>query len=108
MCVVRLGTGNFFPLDQVNLYSWNGNRWQAILPCANCGLHTAANLLTVELDHLTDFALGFDRELAPPVMVTLTPVADTYIFSGTQTANYGPAPTFHLGRQSNGTSGRAL
>jgi hypothetical protein len=43
--------------EALNVYFWDGNRWQALLPCDGCSLDTAANTLTVRLDHLTEFAL---------------------------------------------------
>jgi hypothetical protein len=94
--------------QRLNLYWWNGARWEAILPCANCGLDTAANTLTVELDHLTDFAFGFDQGVAPATTVTLYPVADAYLLSGTPRVNYGAAQTLQIGRDTNGFVGRAL
>jgi PKD domain/FG-GAP repeat len=92
----------------LNLYWWDGVRWAAFLPCPNCGLDTGANRLTVELDHLTEFALGTDQGMAAPVTVTLTPVADSYILSSAPTVNYGSAPIIYVGRQSSTSAGRAL
>lgn len=43
--------------NALTLYFWNGNGWQALLPCNGCGLDTTANRITVLLDHLTEFAL---------------------------------------------------
>jgi hypothetical protein len=48
------GIGNEADL---NLYYWDGTAWQGVLPCAGCSIDTAANTLTVLLDHLTEFAL---------------------------------------------------
>ena len=92
----------------LSLYSWNGARWESVLPCANCGLDTVANMLTVEWNHLTDFALGLDQGPSLPVTVTLMPVADAYILSSTPTINYGTSQTLYAGRQTNGAIGRAL
>jgi hypothetical protein len=93
----------------LNLYSWNGLNWVPTLPCANCQLDTAANVLSVELDHLTEFALGVHRGTsAPPVTITLNPIADSYILSSTPTINYGMAPALYAGTQNAATIGRAL
>jgi hypothetical protein len=43
-----------------------------------------------------------------PVKVTLTPKADTYIYSAAPTANYGTATTLYVGSQSSSAIGRAL
>jgi hypothetical protein len=42
------------------------------------------------------------------VTVSLTPVADTYIYSSTPTTNYGSATTLYSGNQSASATGRAL
>jgi uncharacterized repeat protein (TIGR01451 family) len=43
--------------EDLNLYYWNGSAWKAILPCTGCTHDTATNIITVLLDHLTEFAL---------------------------------------------------
>jgi len=42
------------------------------------------------------------------VTVSLTPVADTYIYSAAPATNYGAAPTLYVGSQSTSATGRAL
>jgi hypothetical protein len=57
--------------EELNLYYWDGAAWQGVLPCAGCALDTAANTLTVLLDHLTEFALlgpAADRRILLPVV----------------------------------------
>jgi hypothetical protein len=43
-----------------------------------------------------------------PVTVSLTPVADAYIYSAAPATNYGAAPTLYVGSQSTSATGRAL
>jgi uncharacterized repeat protein (TIGR01451 family) len=55
----------------LNLYFWNGSAWQAILPCADCSLDTNANRITVQLDHLTEFALLGPATTQPPPTIAV-------------------------------------
>lgn len=43
----------------LNLAYWDTERgnWVAILPCSGCSQDTANNVITVVMDHLTEFAL---------------------------------------------------
>jgi len=41
----------------LNLVYWDGAGWVLLLPCAGCGVDTVNNVLTVVLDHFTEFAL---------------------------------------------------
>lgn len=41
----------------LNMVYWNGQGWQALLPCAGCGVDTAQRTVTVVLNHLSEFAL---------------------------------------------------
>jgi len=45
----------------LNLIYWNGSQWAALLPCVGCGVDTVNNVLTVVLDHFTEFALVGSR-----------------------------------------------
>lgn len=54
--------------SDLNLYFWNGQAWMLIPPCSNCH-DLVANTLTVQLDHLTLFALRtFTNQLFLPVI----------------------------------------
>lgn len=41
----------------LNLAFWNGSNWAALLPCAGCSHDRGTNMITVKLDHFTEFAL---------------------------------------------------
>jgi len=54
--------------SDLNLYFWNGAAWVLIPPCSACH-DLVANTLTVQLDHLTLFALRtFTNQLFLPVI----------------------------------------
>lgn len=50
-------TGGVSTEDSLNLYSNSGLGWQPLLPCQGCSHNTAENVITVQLNHLTEFAL---------------------------------------------------
>jgi len=54
----------------LNLYYWNGNQWQAILPCAGCSLDTVNNVLIASMDHFSEFSLM--GEGATPTSIVLS------------------------------------
>jgi hypothetical protein len=41
----------------LNLYYWNGSRWEGVLLCAGCSLDTVNNKLVAVLDHFSEFGL---------------------------------------------------
>jgi hypothetical protein len=43
--------------ESLNLYYWDGSQWLYLLPCDGCSLDTQNNVMTIVLDHLTEFAL---------------------------------------------------
>lgn len=45
------------PETGLNLAFWDGAAWRTLLPCAGCAVDSAANTVTVRLDHFTEFAL---------------------------------------------------
>ena len=86
---------------QLNLAYWNGKKWSNVLPCAGCGIDTANNLITVVLDHFTEFALlgnyGSDSPSATPTP-TGTPTASSTptpspVATSTPTETATPTPT---------------
>jgi hypothetical protein len=48
-----------FP-SELNLTYWDGANWQNILPCAGCSNDTDNRIVTVVIDHLSEFALLAD------------------------------------------------
>jgi thermitase len=54
----------------LNLYYWNGSRWEAVLPCAGCSLNTANHELVAVLGHFSEF--GLMGEGAEPTRVSLS------------------------------------
>jgi hypothetical protein len=61
--------------QELNLLHWDGLTWVSTLPCEGCSIDTSARLVTVVLDHLSEFALaaptapGFDHWLFLPVVM---------------------------------------
>ena len=43
--------------SKLNLAFWNGSEWDDILPCSGCSIDTENRIVTVIIDHLTEFAL---------------------------------------------------
>lgn len=43
--------------SRLNLFVWDGAKWQALLPCAGCSVDTVNNRVTLVLNHFSDFAL---------------------------------------------------
>ena len=41
----------------LNLYYWYGGIWAPVLPCDDCSLDTAGNVIVARLNHLTEFSL---------------------------------------------------
>ncbi len=44
-------------VDTLNLYWWDGDTWQGVLPCEGCYHDSAGQRFVVVLDHLTEFAV---------------------------------------------------
>src|SRR5207253_3138227 len=76
----------------LNLYTWNGTAWVAVLPCSGCSLDTANNVLTAVLDHFTEFALlgGTPNKDEPTATPTATATATS---TATATATSTATPT---------------
>lgn len=54
----------------LNLYYWNGSRWEGVLLCAGCSLDTVNNKLVAVLDHFSEF--GLMGEDGSPTSVALS------------------------------------
>ena len=42
----------------LKLYFWNGETWVQLYPCDGCSIDTENNVITIWVDHLTEFALA--------------------------------------------------
>ena len=55
----------------LNLAYWAGSRWVMLLPCAGCNVNPVDNVVTVVVNHLTEFALvGTPYKLYLPLVVS--------------------------------------
>ena len=52
--------------EEVNLYWWDGDTWQNLLPCEGCYHDTESQHFVVILDHLTEFAILAGEQQEPP------------------------------------------
>jgi hypothetical protein len=43
--------------SNLNLYYWNGDDWEGVLPCDGCSLDTTNNQLVAVLDHFSEYGL---------------------------------------------------
>jgi len=59
--------------NDLNLYSWNGSQWEAILPCPGCSLDTVNNVLVAVLDHFTELSL-LGKEATPAKTIVFLPM----------------------------------
>lgn len=41
----------------LNIWFWDGDNWNSLLPCAGCTHDQANNVITARVDHLTEFSL---------------------------------------------------
>jgi hypothetical protein len=62
--------------DSLNLAYWDeeGQQWIQMLPCQGCHLDTEADILTIMLNHLTEFALLGEEESTSTQMMIFLPV----------------------------------
>jgi len=42
----------------LSLFFWNGETWVPLYPCDGCSIDTMSNVITIWVDHLTEFALS--------------------------------------------------
>ena len=57
----------------LNLYYWNGDQWQGVLPCSGCSLDTDNNVLVAVLGHFSEF--GFMGDGNPTAVIVSSFVA---------------------------------
>jgi hypothetical protein len=51
--------------SKLQVYVFDGVRWVKLLPCPGCSVDTAKNMVTIVLDHFTEFALAGDTRAVP-------------------------------------------
>ncbi|MGB0383473.1 MAG: VWA domain-containing protein [Ardenticatenaceae bacterium] len=87
--------------ESLSLFFWDGSQWVDLMTsCAQCSLDMQNNVLTIALDHLTEFALlgqAAQNTPTPTSTATLTPIPST-------TAGFPFEDGFELGTLGRGWS----
>ncbi|MCB0187930.1 MAG: hypothetical protein KDE31_26865, partial [Caldilineaceae bacterium] len=53
--------------QSLNLVTWTGGSWSALLPCSGCSIDPVNKIVTVAADHFSDFALVGPSTVVTPV-----------------------------------------
>ena len=54
--------------ETLNLFYWDGDSWEGVLPCTDCTLDKVNNRVIANLDHLAEFALASQNRFFLPTV----------------------------------------